>query len=88
MQSKQRLREEVERLHEELSRSESLDAESRERLAQLAQDIESALERAEGEEAGGLAERLREATARFEESHPALTAVVGRIADQLSRLGI
>ena len=45
----------------------------------------------ESEEAGAgetLIRRLREATSQFEESHPALTEVVGRIADVLSHLGI
>jgi hypothetical protein len=35
-----------------------------------------------------LVDRLRLATKRFEETHPKLTAVVGRVADALSNLGI
>ena len=66
-------------------------ARSRALLAELARDIETLLERSDaGEEEpdGRLVGALRTATERFEESHPELTAVVGRIADALSRLGI
>jgi hypothetical protein len=35
-----------------------------------------------------LLERLNEATQHFKESHPTLTAMVGRVADSLSNLGI
>jgi hypothetical protein len=35
-----------------------------------------------------LAERLSEATLQFQESHPALTNSVGRIADMLAQMGI
>jgi len=86
-----RLREELERLHEELQRTPSIDAESRQLLSELARDIRTLLERSDDERSesdASLGERLREATERFEESHPALTSLVGRIADQLSRMGI
>ena len=39
-------------------------------------------------EAPSLIDRLRAATEHFEESHPDLTAVTGRIADLLARMGI
>jgi hypothetical protein len=86
-----RLRSDLERLHEELARSASIDPASRELLVELARDIESLLERSEDEAAPtseSLIDRLRDATGEFEQSHPALTAVVGRIADLLSRMGI
>jgi hypothetical protein len=54
-------------------------------------DIEAVLERSEHEtaEAGeSLIDRLRETTSHFEESHPTLTELVGRLADVLSHLGI
>ena len=88
---KDRLREDLERLHQELSRSKSVDAASRELLIDVLHDIEALLERAEPETAGpgeSLIDRLRETASHFEESHPALTELVGRIADVLSRLGI
>jgi hypothetical protein len=88
---RRRLREELASLHDELSRSASVDPESRELLVALARDIEVLLERSEPRHTGEeppLVERLRAATERFEESHPALTEAIGRIADQLARLGI
>ncbi len=86
-----RLREDLERLHQELARSESVDAASRGLLIDVLHDIEAVLERSEQETAGAdesLIDRLRETTSHFEESHPTLTELVGRIADMLSRLGI
>jgi hypothetical protein len=68
-----------------------VDPESRELLVALARDIEALLERTEpggADDEPPLVERLRAATERFEESHPALTEAIGRIADQLARLGI
>ena len=88
---KDRLREDLERLHRELARSDSVDAASRGLLTDVLHDIEAVLERSEPETAGAgesLIDRLREATSHFEQSHPALTELVGRIADVLSRLGI
>jgi hypothetical protein len=88
---KDRLREDLERLHQELARSESVDAASRGLLVDVLHDIEAVLERSEPETAGegqSLIDRLRETTGQFEESHHALTELVGRIADMLSRLGI
>jgi hypothetical protein len=88
---KRQLREDLERLHEELNHGAAVDPESRRLLAELANDIESLLERSKNDAAtadASLAQRLRDATERFEESHPDLTAVVGRIADMLARMGI
>jgi hypothetical protein len=54
-------------------------------------DIRQVLDRS-GEELGrphsSLIERLRQARQHFEESHPTLTAAMGRVADTLSNLGI
>jgi hypothetical protein len=88
---KDRLREDLERVHQELARSESVDAASRGLLVDLLHDIEAVLERSENErtESGdSLIQRLRETMGQFEESHPTLTELVGRVADVLSRLGI
>lgn len=85
------LREDLERLHQELARSESVDAASRGLLIDLLHDIEAVLERSKPHAAGAsesLIDRLQEATGQFEETHPTLTELVGRIADLLSRLGI
>jgi hypothetical protein len=42
----------------------------------------------ESDEHESLRERFDEAARQFEESHPTLTAVVGRVADSLANLGI
>ena len=86
---RQPLRDTLDQLHAELERNESLDVESREALEGLVGDIREALARSEGGSAhAGLIDRLREATRKFEESHPTLTAAVGRVADALSNMGI
>lgn len=78
------------RLREELRAGQSLDDEAREQLENLARDIEQVLHPESREPAAldALAQRLREAIERFEESHPALTAAVNRVADALARMGI
>ena len=88
---KDQLREDLERLHQELARSETVDEAARGLLVDVLHDIEAVLERSEHETTGAgesLIDRLRETTSHFEKSHPALTELVGRIADVLSRLGI
>ena len=80
------LRADLEKLRRELHEGPDLDAESRELLAGRAREIETAID--SEQEAGTLSDRLRAATEQFEESHPALTAVVGRIANLLSGVGI
>jgi len=87
---KERLREDLDRLRAELERSSALDPKARELLEDLARDIEGHLEStgAADHTQDSLVDRLRSATGHFEESHPNLTAAVGRIADALSALGI
>jgi hypothetical protein len=88
MKEKERLREDLRRL-DELARSSALDPAARARLAEIARDIEALLDEGEaGETRESLVERLRSAAEHFEESHPSLTAAVGRIADALAALGI
>ena len=84
------LRKTLARLHEELRGGQRLDAEARELLETLARDIERLLHPGprEPEALEALAQRLGEAIERFEESHPALTAAVNRVADALARMGI
>ena len=65
---KDRLREDLERLHQELARSEEVDAAARGLLTDVLHDIEAVLERSEHEtaEAGeSLIDRLRETTSHF-----------------------
>jgi hypothetical protein len=89
--SESQLREHLERLHTELEETDSVDDEARRLLVEVMQDIRAVLDRSDDEPASSnpsLADRLAEATQRFEESHPTLAAMVGRVADTLSNLGI
>jgi hypothetical protein len=87
------LRAELSHLHEELERASSVDAPSRELLETLSGDIERLLDTSARRDAAdssheSLSERLGEAVRHFEESHPALSVAVGRIATALSNMGI
>ena len=78
-------------LHAELENVDALDADARAALEDVMRDIREVLARSEDEERreeGSLADRLREAGRHFEESHPTLTATLGRVVDALSALGI
>jgi hypothetical protein len=67
------------RLHEELGRAESLDAESRALLGVVAQDLAKF-------EAHMSA--TRSAAVRFEADHPALAAALRQVADAFGKAGI
>ncbi|HXK22752.1 MAG TPA: DUF4404 family protein [Myxococcota bacterium] len=84
------LQEMLARLRAELRDGPPLDSGAREQLEALARDIEHRLhpDRTEPEAFEALANNLREAIERFEETHPALTAAVNRVADALARMGI
>ena len=85
--SQERLRETLVELRRELERTDASDHEARERVQQVARELDAWLERAEGPEES-LPERLREAVVRFEEEHPRLSATLQRVVDALSDLGI
>lgn len=85
----------LDELHGELGQVESLDPAVRRELEVAADEILQVLARPERERdaeaevhADSLVERLREATDRFEESHPTLTGIVGSVIDTISRMGI
>lgn len=86
------LHKQLEALHQELSRTSSVDRESRELLATLLNDI-SRLLGSEPAEHGGhderkFAERLDELAVRFEAEHPALGIAIRRVVDTLAKAGI
>ncbi len=91
--SKERLADLLQQLQVELSNTDDLDAELSEQLRATTTEIRQALERDDAAEpieddSQGMIAQLRQAAARFEDSHPALTNTVGRIADALAQLGI
>ena len=85
---KQQLREHLEELQSELAGAAALDEESRKLIDSVLQDVQALLDHTEPAASHGLTERLRAATRQFEESHPTLSAAVGRVMDTLSNLGI
>jgi hypothetical protein len=88
--SESELRRRLEELHRELESTEEVDGEARALLGEVLEDIRGLLERsAESRHTHqSLAKRLGDAARHFEESHPTLFALVGRVADTLSNLGI
>lgn len=88
---KNQLREHLEELQSELADAATLDEESKRLIDSVLSDVQELLDRTEptpAHEPHGLVERLRDATRQFEESHPTLSAAVGRVMDTLSNLGI
>ena len=87
----EKLRERLKELHTELQKTASVDDETRELLEGLMEDTRHLMEH-EGEELTerhhSLNERLLEALARFESTHPDLAYVMARVIDTLSGLGI
>ena len=83
------LRRRLEELHAELARQDEVAPEARAAPEAVLGDIRALLAR-EGreDEPASLAERLRTAGRHFEESHPTLTATLGRVIDALAALGI
>ncbi len=91
--SKERLADLLHQLQVELSSTEDLDQELSEQLRTTTAEIRQALDREQpetttDETSEGMIAQLRQAATRFEDSHPALTNTVGRIADALAQLGI
>jgi predicted nuclease with TOPRIM domain len=80
----------IQELLDELEKIEPADPAARDRLAHVLHDIRTMVAESEleSDEHESLRERFDEAARQFEESHPTLTAVVGRVADSLANLGI
>jgi hypothetical protein len=75
-------------LHQELGSTSSLDPESREMLHEVLDDINRIEAEGETDLAGTAARKLREAVLRFETAHPQLSLAAGQVADALGKLGI
>lgn len=83
---KEQIQQDVSKLRTELEVLSSLSAEERAKLDQLVADIEA--HSASGEHYGVLQKQLEGALARFESSHPALSAVLRNIMNTLSNIGV
>ncbi|RPI93372.1 MAG: DUF4404 family protein [Chloroflexi bacterium] len=86
----QDLRELLEKLHNELERTEAMDESGREKLRHLDADIRSLLKRS-GEEAEtdeSILERLQDSIDHFEATHPRLSLMLSEMMTILSNAGI
>lgn len=84
---KNTLRLNLERLHDELAKPQTMDAETRRLLAHIAADIERVLA-AKPPADEKLTERLETATVKFEASHPNLARALSELTDAIAKLGI
>ena len=86
----EKLREQLEQLHAELSQTETVDAPQRELLKTLESDIQELLGREQNQphHYSTLSERLSEAVAQLEVSHPQITLLMRRTIDSLAYLGV
>ncbi|MBW2713464.1 MAG: DUF4404 family protein [Deltaproteobacteria bacterium] len=90
------LRDTLAQLHEQLENDAPVDAQARALLQKTMGEISEALERVDPESdaapsedgEAGLLDHLSQMAEDFEESHPAISAAVGRVATALSNLGI
>lgn len=85
-----KLQETVHQLRHEIEAGEPLRPEHRELLSDALSEIEALLAAEDGDEPAdaSIADRLREASDNFEDTHPNLTLAVGAVADALSKMGI
>jgi len=86
---KQRLRELLEQLHQELEQTNTVDESTVDVLADLREDISRLVqdETCIEDEQEGLTERLNDAVGHFEEDHPKLSMVMQHVLDSLARMG-
>ena len=84
------LHEQLEQLHAALHEVDFSDSNEREILQKVASNIQDILARQEDqtEYYRGLGERLKEAVARLEASHPEATLLMRRVIDQLAYMGV
>lgn len=87
---KQQLHEQLEQLRAALHQMDSPDSTERDILQKVVSDIQDILARPEGhaEHYRGLNERLKDAVAQLEASHPEATLLMRQVIDQLAYMGI
>lgn len=74
-------------LHDQLADAQDLDEAQKTRLRHAVEEIQKTLDDSKVSSAS-LATQLKQAVSQFEQSHPALTSSIGRIADLLAQMGI
>jgi len=85
--SDQKLHELLQRLHDELERTESMDEKGREMLSHLNADMQQFLDPTQ-ENPESLFDRLQNAIDHFKVDHPAITAALSQMLNTLSNAGI
>jgi len=86
----EKLRSDLEKLHGELKAITSLDEDEQKLLRQLESDIEGLLSRTDGnlQPDPDSQQRLTEALAQVEVSHPRVTLLMRQMVDSLAYLGV
>jgi aminoglycoside phosphotransferase len=87
----QQLRENLEKLHEQIRQTQPVDAETQRRLDSLKKHVEGALaEPADGQPHPyhSLRERLSGAVEHFEDEHAELTLAIGEVLNNLAAVGL
>jgi hypothetical protein len=82
------LRKQLESLHGELARTNSVDRDSRDMLVTVLNDISRLLEAQPVAGEQSLTERLDALAVQFEAEHPALGTAIRRVVDTLAKAGI
>ena len=84
------LRSQLEKLHNELHQSPAIDSQQRELLRTVADEIQALLKRDDIQQHHytSLSERLNDAVAELEASHPQITLLMRQTIDSLAYLGI
>jgi phage shock protein A len=82
--SKERLRELLAELGAELNEASDVDADTREQLAKLHDDIE----RLTGEDSASAVEQARSLESQFAARHPVAERIARELADLLAKMGI
>lgn len=85
--SSEDLRRQLDRLHQELAETETLDTETREMLENVAHDIERTLE-GQPDAGQSVRDRIEGATLRFEAEHPRFARILGEVTDALAKIGV
>ena len=86
--SKDNLRDDLERLREEVNQLSDASINTREKLNVLISDLEQRLDNENDEDDSGLIENIRDYISSFETQHPRATAILNDIMVTLSNMGI
>jgi hypothetical protein len=88
---KSQLQQSLSELHESLAHVEHLDADTRQMMRMLTDDLQRLLEHEgewEAEDVEPVSHKLQDLLLRFETEHPQISGILGRLASSLANLGI